>query len=71
MCTLFPIHTIEYDNESTHDIGNTFLRSGNTKALTAVRGLECICMQNIFFDIRKGHNLEVHCTNIQRKISIK
>ena len=34
-------------------------------------GLKCICHQKIFIDMWKGHILEVHCTNIQRKRFIK
>ena len=29
--------------------------------------LKCTCHQKIFIDMWKGHILEVHCTNIQRK----
>ena len=33
--------------------------------------LKCTCHQKIFFDMWKGHSLEVHCTNIQLNIFTK
>ena len=36
-----------------------------------VHTLKCTGHQKIYFDMWKGHSLEVHCTNIQLKIFIK
>ena len=37
--------------------------------LTNAFNLKCTCTPKIFFDMWKGHSIEVHCTNMQLKYS--
>ena len=43
------------------------MRGVALKQIWTISYLKCTCTPKIFFDMWKGHNLEVHCTNNQRK----